>query len=123
PFSPVHVSHPLFSPPHINHIARQIGLRANSARYHEATSMSSQKQIDANRLNAQKSTGPNTPEGRDAVRFNALRHGLTAKHAALETETEHDFQEMLEAFEAEHKPTGPPENLLITQIARAAWRL
>src|SRR5437667_2383271 len=123
PFSPVHVSHPLFSPPHINHIARQIGLRANSARYHEATSMSSQKQIDANRLNAQKSTGPNTPEGRDAVRFNALRHGLTAKHAVLENENEQEFQEMLEAFEAEHQPIGPTENLLVQQMVMAAWRL
>ena len=85
--------------------------------------MSSQKQIDANRLNAQKSTGPNTPEGRDAVRFNALRHGLTAKHAVLENENEQEFQEMLEAFEAEHQPTGPTENLLVQQMVMAAWRL
>src|SRR5438445_13839150 len=81
--------------------------------------MSSQKQIDANRLNAQKSTGPNTPEGRDAVRFNALRHGLTAKHAVLENENEQEFQEMLDAFEAEHQPTGLPENLLVQQMVMA----
>ena len=123
PFSPNHSSHPFFSPPRLNHIARQTRLRANSARYHEATSMSSQKQIDANRLNAQKSTGPNTPEGRDAVRFNALRHDLTAKHAVLENENEQEFQEMLEAFEAEHQPTGPTENLLVQQMVMAAWRL
>ncbi len=85
--------------------------------------MSSQKQIDANRLNAQKSTGPNTPEGRDAVRFNALRHGLTAKHAVLENENEQEFQEMLEAFEAEHQPTGPTESLLVQQMVMATWRL
>src|SRR5437879_8187552 len=85
--------------------------------------MSSQKQIDANRLNAQKSTGPNTPEGRDAVRFNALRHGLRAKHAVLENENEQEFQEMLAAFEAEHQPTGPTENLLVQQMVMAAWRL
>jgi len=85
--------------------------------------MTSQKQLDANRLNAQKSTGPNTPEGRDAVRFNALRHGLTAKHAVLENENEQEFQEMLEAFEAEHQPIGPTENLLVQQIVMAAWRL
>src|SRR6476660_5171088 len=85
--------------------------------------MSSQKQIDANRLNAQKSTGPNTPEGRDAVRFNALRHGLTAKHAVLDNENEQEFQEMLEAFEAGHQPVGPTENLLVQQMVMAAWRL
>ena len=85
--------------------------------------MSSQKQIVANRLNAQKSTGPHTPEGRDAVRFNALRHGLTAKHAVLENENEQEFQEMLAAFESEHQPTGPTENLLVQQMVMAAWRL
>jgi hypothetical protein len=41
--------------------------------------MSSQKQVDANRLNAQKSTGPRTPEGRAAVRLNGVTHSLSAK--------------------------------------------
>ena len=40
--------------------------------------MASQAQIDANRRNAQSSTGPRTQEGKAVVAFNALKHGLRA---------------------------------------------
>ena len=85
--------------------------------------MISQKQLDANRRNAQLSTGPRTPEGRAAVRSNALRHGLTAKTAVLDSENPDHFQEMLDAFEAEYQPAGPTEELLVQQIVMSAWRL
>ena len=41
--------------------------------------MASQRQIDANRRNAQKSTGPKTQPGRERSRLNALKHGLSRK--------------------------------------------
>ncbi|MBV8906442.1 MAG: hypothetical protein JOZ22_22610, partial [Acidobacteriia bacterium] len=41
--------------------------------------MATDGQIEANRRNAQKNTGPRRPEGKAAVRFNNLRHGLRAK--------------------------------------------
>lgn len=37
------------------------------------------RQIDANRRNALKSTGPSTDCGKRRSRRNALRHGLTAE--------------------------------------------
>jgi hypothetical protein len=85
--------------------------------------MISQRQLDANRRNAQLSTGPRTPEGRAAVRSNALRHGLTAKIAVLDNENPEHFQEMLDAFQAEHQPVGPTEDLLVHQMVMSAWRL
>jgi hypothetical protein len=58
--------------------------------------MSSLKQIEANRRNALKSTGPTTPEGKERSRFNAVRHGLTAETIIATLEDAEDYQ----AFEA-----------------------
>ena len=85
--------------------------------------MPSDKQISANRANAQKSTGPKTDAGRATVRLNALRHGLAAESVVIETEDKAQFEESRAAFEAEHQPCGPTENLLLDQIVVAAWRL
>ena len=48
--------------------------------------MATQAQIDANRANAQKSTGPKTPEGKAKSRRNGLKHGLTAEACMLADE-------------------------------------
>ena len=45
--------------------------------------MASEKQIEANRANAQHSTGPKTPAGKAISRLNALKHGLTAEIAVI----------------------------------------
>ena len=85
--------------------------------------MATDKQTAANRLNAQKSTGPRTPEGRAAVRLNGVTHGLTAKTLVLEGESESDFKAVFESLEAEHQPTTPTEETLVAQLAMATWRL
>jgi hypothetical protein len=69
--------------------------------------MPSLAQIAANRLNAQKSTGPKTPEGKAAVRFNALSHGLTARAAVLPGEDPNELHQICErllaSWEDEHQ--------------------
>ena len=54
--------------------------------------MSSLKQIEANRRNALKSTGPTTPEGKGHSRCNAVRHGLTAETVIAALEDCEDYQ-------------------------------
>jgi hypothetical protein len=85
--------------------------------------MATEKQTAANRLNAQKSTGPRTPEGRAAVRLNGVTHGLTAETLVLKGESESDFKALFESLEAEHEPTTPTEETLVAQLAMATWRL
>jgi hypothetical protein len=85
--------------------------------------MATEKQTAANRLNAQKSTGPRTPEGRAAVRLNGVTHGLTAETLVLKGESESDFKAIFESLEGEHEPTTPTEETLVAQLAMATWRL
>jgi len=85
--------------------------------------MATDKQTAANRLNAQKSTGPRTPEGRAAVRLNGVKHGLTAETIVLKGESESDFTGLLDSLEAEHDPATPTEEALVVQLAMATWRL
>jgi hypothetical protein len=49
--------------------------------------VSSELQIEANKLNAQRSTGPRTPEGKQRVASNALKHGLTGKQIVSQRES------------------------------------
>jgi hypothetical protein len=85
--------------------------------------MATDRQIAANRLNAQKSTGPKTPEGRAAIRLNSLTHGLTAQTLVLPGESEEDFGALLASLAAEHDPATSTEHALVTQLAMATWRL
>jgi hypothetical protein len=85
--------------------------------------MASQQQIEANRQNAQKSTGPKTPEGKAAVCRNAFTHGLTAELACINGEDMDEFDATRQSFEDELKPVGPVQALLVQRIVMAAWRL
>src|SRR5207237_7561707 len=84
--------------------------------------MSSQQQIEANRLNAQKSTGPATPEGRAAVSLNGLKYGLYAETLILPGEDPAEFDALLDRLDAEHQPATPTEGAFVSQIAMATWR-
>jgi hypothetical protein len=86
--------------------------------------MISERQQDANRRNAAKSHGPITPEGRAAVRHNALKHGFTAAEIILPTvEEKIDFEQFRFAFEEEYKPVGPTEEVLVEDMVVSRWRL
>jgi hypothetical protein len=55
--------------------------------------MATEAQIEANRANAQKSTGPRTPEGKETAAPNALKHGLFARETVIRGEKEEEFEE------------------------------
>src|SRR5215217_4667863 len=85
--------------------------------------MTSEKQAQANRRNALKSTGPKTPEGKAAVRLNANKHGLRSQEVLLPGEDEETLKELDENLRAELQPLGELENQLVAGIIAAHWRL
>ena len=85
--------------------------------------MASEAQIAANRLNAQKSTGPRTPQGKAAMRWNPLRHGLSAATVVLFYESEAEFEQFRQDLALDFEPVGAEECALVEQIATLRWRL
>ena len=87
----------------------------------------SQKKIESNRRNARKSTGPKTLEGKSAVRFNALKHGILAKEVVIGfgggNESRVKFTELLTQLRQELQPEGILEEMQVEKIATCYWRL
>lgn len=85
--------------------------------------MATEKQIAANRRNAQKSTGPKTAEGKFKVRFNAVKHGMTASAAVLPFEDANSYDELRQALMDDYHPANSREHMLVEMIAVNYWRL
>ncbi len=85
--------------------------------------MSSLAQIEANRRNAQKSTGPSTQQGKAAASLNALRHGLRSRSAVLPGEDSAELDDLVARLRAEFSPATLTEDILLDQMAVAYWKL
>ena len=85
--------------------------------------MATETQINANRLNSQKSTGPRTDEGKAAVSQNALKHGLFAHEAVVMGENQAEFDLYRSAMVGELWPVGVMESMLAERIVSLSWRM
>jgi hypothetical protein len=86
--------------------------------------MATAAQITANRANAQRSTGPISVAGKDAVSANRLAHGLSSdKFVVLPNEDAAEYEALTAALRAEYSPATPTESFLVTELARAQWKL
>jgi hypothetical protein len=85
--------------------------------------MSTASRIAINKANAQHSTGPKTPEGKQRSSLNALRHGLTGQIVVMPTEDLQAYQLHLESFTDEYRPKGATESNLVQALADTSWRL
>jgi len=85
--------------------------------------MASQKQIEANRRNARKSTGAWTEEGKAIVAANALTHGLCSERIIAPGEDADEFEQFAAAMMAQLAPASPLERVFAERVVQAAWRL
>jgi hypothetical protein len=85
--------------------------------------MSSLRKIEANRRNAQLSTGPVTEEGKLKSRRNALRHGLTAETVIDALEDAEDYAAFELAVTADYDARSAVERELVLRLASSLWRL
>jgi len=85
--------------------------------------MATDKQIEANRLNALKSTGPRTPEGKSITRLNAFKHGIFAEAHTLIGEDNTAFEALRDDYLDRFHPSGPEEETLVANLINHSWFL
>jgi hypothetical protein len=85
--------------------------------------MTSFRQIESNRRNSAKSTGPQTEEGKQRSRCNAIRHGLTAETVIGALEDVEDYQAFEAAITADYDAQSAVERELVLRLASLLWRL
>jgi hypothetical protein len=85
--------------------------------------MATLSQIEANRRNAQHSTGPRTPQGKAACSMNALKSGIDALSSVIPGEDAAALAALTEQFHNDCRPQTAIESTLVDNIVRNAWLL
>jgi hypothetical protein len=93
--------------------------------------LNAEERAKKNRANAQKSTGPKTPEGKERSAKNSVKHGQRAKllknfippHAAvLCNQDRQRYFRLHEKLIAKYRPHDATEAAVVKKIADAEWR-
>ncbi len=85
--------------------------------------MISEKQLAANRRNAEQSTGPRTDAGKNRSSLNARRHNLTGQVTAMTDPDRAAFNQFIAGIMKDLAPEGALEIQLAQRIAHDHWRL
>jgi len=83
--------------------------------------MATDKQIAANRLNAQKCTGPRTPEGKAISSQNAFKTGIDSKSEVMQCESREEYDELIACYQDRFKPDTPEEESFVDAMIRYEW--
>jgi hypothetical protein len=85
--------------------------------------MSTTAQIEANRLNAQSSTGPTSAEGKARSSLNALSHGFYSKHLLLPDEDPAELELLRSSLIDSYQPEDGAELQLVERVIACEWKL
>ena len=84
--------------------------------------MSSLRKIEANRRNAEKSTGPRSEVGKARSAQNARQHGYTADVIVLSVEDKDIFNRMHQDLTDQYQPITITEEQFLLEMTWARWR-
>jgi hypothetical protein len=84
--------------------------------------MPSDAQLAANHLNALKSTGPRTPEGKARSALNATKHGILAQVVLGAAEDDESFRALLDDLRRAFTPHDALDDQLVEVAAISYWR-
>jgi hypothetical protein len=82
----------------------------------------SEKQKAANQRNSEKSTGPRTPDGKHNSRFNAYKHGMTARSVLLPGEKAEELAAHEQHYIDSFQPRHAVELAIVERMALDIWR-
>lgn len=82
----------------------------------------SDRKIDANRANAQKSTGPTSPSGKAKAAQNAVKHGLSSREVVLADEDPEAYECLRNQLWDQLRPRNVLEEV-VCEITETAWRI
>ena len=85
--------------------------------------MATAKQAAASRANPSESTGPRTSQGQTASRFNALKHGICARHQIMFDESAEDLAELAAEYHEHHNPADSDQRFLVDTLVHNEWRI
>jgi len=85
--------------------------------------MSSQPQIEANRRNSKKSTGPRTAAGKLASSRNAVKTGIYSEAEVIRDENPAELAGLAAGYHARFLPEGPAERCLVDILVHSEWML
>ena len=83
--------------------------------------MPTEAQINANRLNAQKSTGPTTPEGKARSALNALKSGIDAWSHIIPGEDPAELEALSAQYLLHYRPADPVQVSLVDTLISTEW--
>jgi hypothetical protein len=83
--------------------------------------MLTHKQLFANMMNAQNSTGPQGDANKRKVSLNSLKHGFAGQTCFVPEHEREDYIAHFKSFRAEYKPATPTEQFMVQSLAELSW--
>ncbi len=103
--------------------ARKKALKAQNEPVAASETAAMSNRAEANKQNAQHSTGPRTPEGKINSSKNSFKHGLHSKQLVLPGEDPAELDALRDDLRREHQPVSTTEEILVNELAEHYWRL